>query len=199
MAKDQFTLEQFISKIKEVSFSKPYSFSVNIDPLESEDKKLFTLFCKAATIPTHTNTITNIPHKGRIMKVPGERTYPEWTCTFISDETHIIRKYFEEWSEDINSAAKAFRNDYPTRINLQTPNPIKGHFRKQITINQLGADNTIVAKYNLVDAWPTIISQMELNAESISNTQDLTITFAYQYYIIGERSEEVDTGITYDL
>lgn len=180
MAKDQFTLEQFISKIKEFSFSKPYSFSVEIakNSLSTTFSETLSLYCKAATIPTHTNTITNIPHKGRMMKVPGERTYPEWTCTFISDEIHIIRKYFEQWSEDINSAAKAFRREYSIFE--------QGKFTKPITINQLGSDNTIVAKYNLMYAWPTIISQMELNAESISNTQDLTITFAYQYYTIGD-------------
>jgi hypothetical protein len=128
------------------------------------------------------------------MKVPGEKTYPEWTCTIISDETHKIRELFEDWSDLISKSGTGFRE--AKNEGRQTLNSIYGptvsevskyssHYR-DVVIDQLGSDNTIVKTYTLRQAWPTVISQMELNAESISNTQDLTVTFAYQYYIIGQ-------------
>ena len=48
-------------------------------------------------------TIANIdvPFRGRIFKVAGDRTIENWSITVINDEDFLFRNAFEEWTQQI--------------------------------------------------------------------------------------------------
>src|SRR6185369_12885501 len=61
----------------------------------------FTFMCKAASLPPEEMGVVPVPFFGRQIKVPGDRTFPEWTVTVINDETFSLRDAFETWSNAI--------------------------------------------------------------------------------------------------
>jgi hypothetical protein len=61
--------------------------------------------CKAAQIPSSTIGNIDVPFRGRQLKVPGDRTFADWTVTVLSDPTFGTRAGFEEWSGKINHHA----------------------------------------------------------------------------------------------
>ncbi len=68
------------------------SWNTNI---ESE----FRFMCKASSMPAQSIGSVEVPFRGRILKVAGERTFEPWSVTVINDEAFKIRKGFEAWSE----------------------------------------------------------------------------------------------------
>ena len=44
-----------------------------------------TYMCKAAALPATNVGTVELPFRGRVLKVPGDRTYETWTGTFYMD------------------------------------------------------------------------------------------------------------------
>ena len=59
----------------------------------------FTYLCKAAQLPASTIANVDVPFRGRIFKVAGDRTIENWSITVINDEDFKIRNAFEEWMQ----------------------------------------------------------------------------------------------------
>ena len=57
----------------------------------------FTFACKAAAIPAMTVGVVEVPYFGRVVKVPGNKTFDNWTVTIINDEGFHIRNGMEKW------------------------------------------------------------------------------------------------------
>ena len=48
--------------------------------------------CKGAQLPASTIASIDVPFRGRILKVAGDRTIENWTITVINDENFNIQK-----------------------------------------------------------------------------------------------------------
>ena len=59
----------------------------------------FTYLCKAAALPASTIANVDVPFRGRIFKVAGDRTIENWSITVINDEDFKIRNAMEEWMQ----------------------------------------------------------------------------------------------------
>jgi len=59
--------------------------------------------CKAASLPASTIGTIEVPFRGRILKIPGDRTFAEWQLTILNDNDFAIKNAFEEWMNLINS------------------------------------------------------------------------------------------------
>ena len=57
---------------------------------------------KAAALPASTIAPIEIPFRGRILKIAGDRTFETWTITVMNDSTFTIRSAFEKWMNYIN-------------------------------------------------------------------------------------------------
>ena len=62
---------------------------------------------KAAALPASTIANIDIPFRGRILKVAGDRTFETWTITVINDVDFSIRSAFEKWMNTINKMTDA--------------------------------------------------------------------------------------------
>ena len=74
----------------------------------------FKFACKAAAIPAMAVGVVEVPYFGRVVKVPGNKTFDNWSVTIINDEGFAIRNGFEKWIAtmgthlgNINSATNA--------------------------------------------------------------------------------------------
>ena len=82
--------------------ARPNLFEVELTTLPagiSWDSTSFSYMCKAASLPASNVANIDIPFRGRIFKVAGDRTIDPWTVTIINDEGFKLRNAFEEWAD----------------------------------------------------------------------------------------------------
>ena len=61
---------------------------------------------KTAQIPASSVGTIEVPYRGRMLKVAGDRTFEPWSVTVVNDGDFNIRKAFEKWSRGINAHAE---------------------------------------------------------------------------------------------
>jgi hypothetical protein len=151
--------------------ARPNLFKVSIGGMDNG----FEFMCKAANIPASTIASVDVNYMGRILKVPGNRTYEDWTVTIINDENWRIRSKFEKWMEVINSPEGNLQND-PIGVALAT-NIYQDGF-----VEQLGKNGLPVAGYNFINLFPTEIEAIDLNWGTNDEIEEFTVTFAYDLW-----------------
>ena len=57
---------------------------------------------KAANLPASNVAPIEVPFRGRMLKIAGDRTFDTWTITVINDTDFSIRSAFEKWMNTIN-------------------------------------------------------------------------------------------------
>ena len=68
------------------------------------------VYIQSASTPESLISTIEIPFQGRRVKLPGDRTFGQWTVTFLSDASHTIRTELEEWSDRAASLGETTRN-----------------------------------------------------------------------------------------
>ncbi len=64
------------------------------------DKARFLV--KGANMPASNVAQIEVPFRGRVLKIAGDRTFDSWTVTIINDTDFAIRSAFEKWQNTIN-------------------------------------------------------------------------------------------------
>ena len=145
----------------------------------------FSTLCKSGAIPAFTLGVIEVPFRGRRIKIPGDRTYGDWTATFINDGDQNIRKSFDNWLNSI--------------VEVDGEQDLGGGndaYRSTITINQLKPDGTAARIYKLFDAFPTDVSAIDLSYDTTDAIQEFTVTFQYHYLDVGDGAAEPAAGTT---
>ena len=89
---------------------------------DSQESDTFKFLCKAASLPASVITPVEIPFRGRILKVAGDRTFETWSTTVINDENFLIRNAFETWMQGISKNSNATGSSVPALSNAHTKN-----------------------------------------------------------------------------
>ena len=82
--------------------ARPNLFEVELTTLPGGiawDAENFRFMAKAAALPAQNIASIDVPFRGRIFKVAGDRTIDTWTVTIINDENFKLRNAFEEWTQ----------------------------------------------------------------------------------------------------
>ena len=88
-----------IEKIKSTLIgggARPNLFQVDLTSFPGSgdtnyDSDSFSVLCKAAQLPASNVASIDVPFRGRIFKVAGDRTFDTWTVTVINDNDFVIR------------------------------------------------------------------------------------------------------------
>ena len=134
--------------------------------------------CKAAQIPASTITAIEVPYFGRNVKVAGEsREFGPLTTTVVQDEDYAIYNGMVSWLEDLNGAASNVtgKNLLATRATYTT----------DITLDMYKKDGTKDQSWSFVNCWPSNMSAIDLNWDSVNTIQEFTIDWQYDYYYHG--------------
>ena len=197
MAQNSAT-ESTISKFKSTlsgGGARPNLFEVILTPptalqLTSLTADSFSILCKAAALPASNIGSIDVPFRGRIFKVAGDRTYDTWTVTVINDENFAIRTAMESWMQTIgqygDSAGVTNPNSYMATAKVNQL--IRSATNKATTT---GAQHTIGKSYIFYDIFPTNISAIDLSYESTDQIEEFTVEFQVQYWA---PSELTNTG-----
>ena len=180
------TISQFKSALSGGG-ARPNLFEVELTTFPagiSWDADKFKYLCKAAALPASNISPIDVPFRGRIFKVAGDRTIDTWTVTIINDEDFKLRRAFEAWTELI---AKLDNNLGATQPSAYMSNATVYQLGRGAQINSTtnaGADSSILAAYNFVDIFPTSVSNIDLSYDSGDTIEEFTVEFQVQSYEI---------------
>jgi len=136
--------------------------------------------CKAANLPAQNIASIDVPFRGRIFKVAGDRTIDTWTITIINDEDFRLRRAMEFWTEQIASL--------DTNLGATSPNAYMaaakvyqlGRGSSPRSTDNSGDSNSVLAEYEFVDIFPTEVSAIDLSYDSSDTIEEFTVTFQVQ-------------------
>jgi len=176
MATEYFNIDTFRTKLNGGSKANLFRMSIGLNdgPITGVDLTDFSVLCKSGAIPAFTLGVIEVPFRGRRIKIPGDRTYGDWTATFVNDGAQNIRKTFDNWLNSI--------------VNVDGEEDLgngEDTYRSTITIEQLKPDGTVARVYDLYDAFPTDVSAIDLSYDTTDAIQEFTVTFQYHYLDVG--------------
>jgi len=137
---------------------------------ETEVLEKARFLVKAAALPASTIANIDIPFRGRILKIAGDRTFETWTITVMNDVDFSIRSAFEKWMNIINKMSDG------TGI----ANPAL--YQKDATVNQLDRDGSQLRSYKFWDIFPTNISTIDLSYDTTDTIQEFTVEMQVHYW-----------------
>ncbi|NBP16518.1 hypothetical protein EBU95_19375 [bacterium] len=174
-----------ISKFREQlgAGSRPNLFLVKLTPNENFPFAGFEYVCRSASLPSSTVGLVEIAlNGGRRLKMGGDRQFTEWTTTVLNDENFSIRKQLEAWQSTLVNT-----NYNRTSVGSRTVGD--GTYVTGVAeIYQLDADGNSIGgagEYKLLNCWPSDISTIDLSYDSTDTVEEFTVTWSYDYYIIG--------------
>ena len=170
------------------------AFPGSIDTVDwnSDAQSTFKFLCKAAQLPASTVAPINVPFRGRILKVAGDRTFAEWTVTIINDENFLIRTAMEKWADKISNLFDATGVTNPTSYMTNAYVYQLGRGATVASTTNEGGTSSVLRTYKFYDIWPSEVSAIELSYENTDQVEEFTVTFQVQYFTIGETDDTAD-------
>ena len=168
------TISDFKSKLTGGG-ARPNLFEVHLafPALVSVDNDLLSkarFLVKAASLPASTVSPVDVPFRGRILKIAGDRTFETWSITVINDTDFSIRSAFEKWMNVINRLSDATGFNNPA------------DYQQDAFIHQLDRDGSTLRTYKFFDVFPTNLSQMDLSYETTDTIEEFTVELQVLYY-----------------
>ena len=142
----------------------------------------FRYMCKAAQLPESTIANIDIPFRGRIFKVAGDRTIAPWSITVINDEDFRIRKAMEEWVDFIAKLENNLGATDPNAYMVNAKVFQLGRGSTPSSKNNAGDRNAVLREYEFIDIFPTSVSSIDLSYDSSDTLEEFTVDFAVQSF-----------------
>ena len=176
-----FTIDKFRSGALAKGGARANLFEVVISDIDATlmtaaGVKEFTFACKAAAIPAMAITAVEVPYFGRVVKVPGNKTFDNWSVTIINDEGFAIRNGFEKWVASMGTHIGNIQSTASSALESGLyGNAEVVHYGKSGTASKL-------ATYNFVNIFPVSVSEIALGWDANDAVEEFTVEFAYDYW-----------------
>lgn len=161
--------------------TRPNRFIVTGDIGGRTSESINHLLVKAASVPAQTLGIIQVPFRGRIAKLPGDRVYAEWTFTVLdTNQAHGTRRKFENWHQMFNFH---FHNVADDGTILDG---IKENYYTDWTVGQLDSQGTEIPgrAIKMVNCWPVEVGAIDLSYDTADTLTEYSITLAYDYLLL---------------
>ena len=190
------TLSQFKAKLAggaarsnlfEVSIPTfPSSVSGAWGPGDDAENGIFKFLCKSATLPASNVGSIDIPFRGRILKVAGDRTFDDWTVSVINDEDFKIRTAFEQWANVMSKLDDATGVSNPSSYMTDAYVQQLGRGVSPASASAGdGGESAVLRTYKFYDIFPTTIGEIAVSYDDSDAIETFDITFKVQYFTIG--------------
>ncbi len=177
-------LQEFISNVKATGLSKTNHFKVSLMPPQAliinntlaktlnTDGNKVQMFCESTNIPGRSIN-TNL-HRGYGIQreMPNDITFEPFTMTVIIDNTHDVRRMFEDWMDLVCPPRVrnfSYYNQYVSNIEVELLKPSIN--------NQDQAGMT----FHLHEAYPKTVGETMLSYSNVDVVR-LPVTIQYKYY-----------------
>ena len=183
-SRENKTLSQFKSTLLGGG-ARPNLFEVELTTLPTGitwDAQVFRYLCKAAALPASNIAQIDVPFRGRIFKVAGDRTFDVWQITVINDEDFKIRTAFEEWMAQISKLDNNMGATDPSAYMTNATVYQLGRGSQKASTDNSGSSNAVLKEYEFVDIFPTAISAIDLSYDTSDAIEEFTVDFQVQSF-----------------
>lgn len=170
MALDHFSVNSFKNNFE--SGARANLFKAYLDPPGNLQAPSFEFRCQTASLPGETVGIIEQPYMGRVYKIPGNRTFEDWTTTIIVDEDYALRSMFEAWSQQMGG----------NYTNLWTAGEAENVYAQNLAVAQYKRDGSLSREYKFIHAWPSSITAIELGWDSNDAVETFDVTWTYSWH-----------------
>ena len=184
-------VSSFLTQVKQGVRPNMFQVDITFPGSVEADQTLVSYMCKSAALPASNVGVIEVPFRGRTVKIAGDRTFDNWSATFINDKEMKSRAYFEQWLNQINTH-KANTGA------IQDPTA----YGRSVVIRQLEKDNSPAGSelrsYKLWYAFPISTSAIDLAYDSNDQIEEFSVEFQYSYWTVGDDSDTTagDSGIS---
>ena len=165
--------------------ARPNLFEVELTTLPAGiiwDADNFRYMCKAAQLPASQIANIDVPFRGRIFKVAGDRTVDQWSVTVINDENFRLRNAFEEWVNLIANLDTNLGATDPSAYMVNAKVYQLGRGSSPNSQTNAGNANSVLKEYEFQDIFPTTVSAIDLSYDSTDAIEEFTVDFQVQSY-----------------
>lgn len=165
--------------------ARPNLFEVELTTLPggiSWNSDNFRYMCKAAALPASNIASIDVPFRGRIFKVAGDRTFDTWQVTVINDEGFLLRNAFEAWMEIISKLDNNLGATNPSAYMTNAKVYQLGRGSTASSQDNTGSANSVLKEYEFIDIFPTSVSAIDLSYDSSDTIEEFTVEFQVQSY-----------------
>ena len=136
----------------------------------------FKFACKAAAIPAMAVGVVEVPYFGRVVKVPGNKTFDNWSVTIINDEGFLVRNGMDKWVASTGS--------HIGNVQSAASSALTGALYGDATVQHYGKKGPTdkIAEYKFVNIFPVNLSAIELSWGDNDTIEEFTVEFAYDYW-----------------
>ena len=142
----------------------------------------FGFLCKAAQLPGMNIANIDVPFRGRIFKVAGDRTIDNWTITVINDEDFLYRNAFEEWTQQNAALDDNMGSTNPSSYMVNAKVYQLGRGSELNSTTNAGDSNVVLKEYEFIDIFPINVGQIDVSYENTDTIEEYTVEFAVQSY-----------------
>ena len=164
--------------------ARPNLFEVELttlpDGVTGWDADSFQFLCKAAALPAQTIASIDVPFRGRIFKVAGDRTIDTWTVTVINDEDFVLRNVFENWTQQIADLTTNLGATDPSAYMTNAKVFQLGRGSTKASTSSDGNENVVLKEYEFIDIFPTSVSAIDLSYDTGDTIEEYTVEFQVQ-------------------
>jgi hypothetical protein len=126
-----------------------------------------SVLARSTNTPASTVGVIDLAWGGRLIPIPGDRTYEEFDITFIGVNDMNVYNAFQRWSENINGSDS---NRGLTNL---------GDIFSDFTLQLMDTNDNITKTYVLHDGWPSVVGQMSMDAGEMDGYATFSITVRY--------------------
>ena len=164
--------------------ARPNLFEVELttlpDGVTGWDADSFQFLCKAAALPAQNIASIDVPFRGRIFKVAGDRTIDTWTVTVINDEDFVLRNAFENWTQQIADLTTNLGATDPSAYMTNAKVFQLGRGSSKASTDSSGNENVVLKEYEFIDILPTSVSAIDLSYDTGDTIEEYTVEFQVQ-------------------
>ena len=164
--------------------ARPNLFEVELttlpDGVTGWDADSFQFLCKAAALPAQNIASIDVPFRGRIFKVAGDRTIDTWTVTVINDEDFVLRSAFENWTQQIADLSTNLGATDPSAYMTNAKVFQLGRGSSKASTDSSGDSNVVLKEYEFIDIFPTSVSAIDLSYDTGDTIEEYTVEFQVQ-------------------
>ena len=160
------------------------------------EQRHLTYLCKASSLPAQNIASVDIPFRGRIFKVAGDRTIDNWSVTIINDAKFNLRHAFEQWTEAIakldNNMGAVSPQEYMTDAYIYQ----LGRGATKEAATNAGDSSAILATYKFIDIWPITVGDIALSYDTGDTIEEFDVEFAVQSIQLDPDNGPVDSPLS---
>ena len=138
---------------------------------------------RAANLPSSQIGVIEVPFRGRVLKIAGDRTFEPWTITVMNDSGFVLRSAFELWASSI----QAYNENFTSAATLGNENDSTGYFA-DMSVHQLAKDiksgdkPRVLKSYKFYNIFPSAIAEIDLDYGNNDAIEEFTVEMQVQYW-----------------